>query len=168
MNRIVLTLASTGILLVLLGSLMLGCNKKGLEAMPVWELRDMDGNRISSQEFAGKVVIVDFWATWCPPCLQEIPGFINLQEKYKKDGLIVIGIALDELGAQSVKPFMKQRGINYLVLSGDTSIQLAFGGLDGLPTTFIFDRHGKLISKHAGYCEPSVFESEIAPFFGKR
>jgi peroxiredoxin len=149
-------------------SLFLGCNHKTLQAMPRWELPDMDGNKISSKEFAGKVVLVDFWATWCQTCVQELPAFNALQEKYRKEGLIVIGIALDELGAQTVKPFIKQHGLNFTVLAGDTSVQLAFGGLDGLPTTFIFDRDGKLASKHSGYKEPNVFEKEVAALLSRK
>jgi peroxiredoxin len=128
----------------------------------------MDGTKISSKEFEGKVVVVDFWATWCQTCVQELPAFTALQEKYGKEGLVVIGIALDELGAQSVKPFIRQHGVNFTVLAGDTSVQLAFGGLDGLPTTFIFDRDGKLVSKHSSYQEPSVFEKEVAPLLARK
>jgi len=149
-------------------SLFVGCNHKTLEAMPRWELLDMDGIKISSREFEGKVVVVDFWATWCQTCVQELPAFTALQEKYGKEGLVVIGIALDELGAQSVKPFIRQHGINFTVLAGDTSVQLAFGGLDGLPTTFIFDRDGKLVSKHSSYQEPSIFEKEVTPLLARK
>jgi len=149
-------------------SLFVGCNHKTLEAMPRWELLDMDGTKISSREFEGKVVVVDFWATWCQTCVQELPAFTALQEKYGKEGLVVIGIALDELGAQSVKPFIRQHGINFTVLAGDTSVQLAFGGLDGLPTTFIFDRDGKLVSKHSSYQEPSIFEKEVTPLLARK
>jgi peroxiredoxin len=136
--------------------------------MPRFELPDMDGTKISSKEFEGKVVVVDFWATWCQTCVQELPAFTALQEKYGKEGLVVIGIALDELGAQSVKPFIRQHGVNFTVLAGDTSVQLAFGGLDGLPTTFIFDRDGKIVSKHSSYQEPSVFEKEVAPLLARK
>src|SRR4051812_18264835 len=118
MNRIVPSLLLAGVFALFGNSLFVGCNKKGLEAMPRWDLQDMDANRISSKEFEGKVVVVNFWATWCQSCVQELPGLVTLHEKYRKEGLQVIGIALDELGAQSVKPFLKQRGINFMVLAG--------------------------------------------------
>ena len=168
MNRLMSSLLVAGVVTLMSNSLFVGCNHKTLEAMPRWELLDMDGNKISSREFEGKVVVVDFWATWCQTCVQELPAFTALQEKYGKEGLVVIGIALDELGAQSVKPFVRQHGINFTVLAGDTSVQLAFGGLDGLPTTFIFDRDGKLVSKHSSYQEPSIFEKEVAPLLARK
>src|SRR4051794_290707 len=99
MNRIVSTLLVTGVLFLIVNSAFLGCNRKALDSMPRWELQDMDGNVIHSKEFTGKVVVVNFWATWCQPCVQEIPGFVSLQQKYSKQGLVVLGIALDELGA---------------------------------------------------------------------
>jgi peroxiredoxin len=168
MNRLMSSLLAAGVVALMGNSLFLGCNHKTLEAMPRWELQDMDGNKITSKELEGKVVLVDFWATWCQTCVQELPAFNALQEKYGKEGLVVIGIALDELGVQSVRPFIKQRGINFTVLAGDTTVQLAFGGLDGLPTTFIFDRGGKLVSKHTGYKEPNVFEKEVVPLLARK
>jgi peroxiredoxin len=168
MNRLLSSLLVASVVTLLSNSVFVGCNHKSLEAMPRWELLDMDGSKISSREFEGKVVVVDFWATWCQTCVQELPAFTALQEKYGKDGLVVIGIALDELGAQSVKPFIRQHAINFTVLAGDTSVQLAFGGLDGLPTTFIFDRDGKLVSKHSSYQEPGVFEKEVAPLLARK
>jgi thiol-disulfide isomerase/thioredoxin len=163
MNRIVSSLLVSGMLCLLVTSLFLGCNQKPLQTMPAWELQDMDGNTIHSKEFAGKVVVVNFWATWCPPCVQEIPGFITLHERYAKRGLVVIGIALDEMGPQVVKPFLTQRGVKYTALVGDTPVQLAFGGLDGLPTTFVFDRDGKLVTKHEGFWDSAAMEKEIQP-----
>ena len=168
MNRIVSSLFVAGVITLFGNFFFIGCNQKALEAMPVWELLDMDGNKISSKEFKGKVVVVNFWATWCQTCVQELPAFTALQEKYGKEGLVVVGIALDELGAQSVKPFIQQRGLNFIVLAGNTSVQLAFGGLDGLPTTFIFDREGKLVSKHPGYREASVFVKEVAGLVSRK
>ena len=168
MNRIVSSLLVTGVLFLIVNSAFLGCNRKPLDAMPRWELQDMDGNVIHSKEFAGKIVVVNFWATWCQPCVQEIPGFVSLQQKYAKQGLTIVGIALDELGAQAVKPVLKQRGVNYTVLAGDTSIQLTFGGLDGLPTTFIFDRSGKLVAKHEGFWDMAALEKALQPLLEQK
>lgn len=168
MNRIVSTLLVSGMICLLANTVFLGCNRKSLEALPRWELPDMDGNVVHSKEFAGKVVVVNFWATWCPPCVQEIPGFVSLHEKYARKGLAVIGIALDERGPQVVKPFLKQHGVSYTVLVGDTPVQLAFGGLDGLPTTFVFDRSGKLVKKHEGFWDAAAMEKEIQPLLEQK
>src|SRR4029434_4220756 len=80
---------------------------------PVWELKDLDGKLVKSSEFDGKVVILDFWATWCPPCKAEIPGFIELQKKYGEKGLVVVGVSLDEQGLSVVKPFMQALAHKY-------------------------------------------------------
>jgi cytochrome c biogenesis protein CcmG/thiol:disulfide interchange protein DsbE len=132
-------------------------------AAPAWELKDMDGKVVKLADYSGKVVILDFWATWCPPCRQEIPGFISLQNKYGKDGLAVVGISLDEDGPTAVKPFVKQTGINYTVVAGNDQVTKDYGDIESIPTTFIIDRNGRVMSKHVGYVAESVFESEIVP-----
>jgi thiol-disulfide isomerase/thioredoxin len=130
---------------------------------PAWELTDVDGKTVKSSDFAGKVVILDFWATWCPPCKAEIPGFIDLQKKYGDKGVAVIGVSLDQEGPSTVKPFMNQLGINYPVVMGDDKIVQDFGGIEGVPTTFIIDRSGNEVSKHVGYGDEEAFETEIKP-----
>ena len=89
---------------------------------PAWELSDTDAKPIKSSDFAGKVVILDFWATWCPPCKAEIPGFVELQKKYGDKGLVIVGVSLDEKGPAVVKPFMQQFGVNYPIVMGDEKI----------------------------------------------
>jgi thiol-disulfide isomerase/thioredoxin len=128
---------------------------------PVWELRDLNGKKVNSSEFKGKVVILDFWATWCGPCRMEIPGFIELQKNYGAKGLVVVGIALDEEGTLVVKPFTAKAGINYTILIGDAKVQRAFGDVEALPTTFIIDGEGRIVSRHVGYADKTTFENEI-------
>lgn len=130
---------------------------------PGWQLKDVDGKLVKSTDFAGKVVILDFWATWCGPCRLEIPGFIELKRQYAEKGLVVIGVSVDQDGAKAVKPFMAKMGINYPVVLGDEKIVSAFGGVEAIPTTFIIDRNGKIIRKHLGYTEKSEFEAEVKP-----
>ena len=130
---------------------------------PAWELKDTDGKPIKSSDFAGKVVVLDFWATWCPPCKAEIPGFVELQKNYSDKGLVIVGVSLDEQGPAVVKPFMKQFGMNYPVVMGDDKIIEDFGGIQAIPTTFVIDRSGKITAKHVGFAPVETFEQEIAP-----
>lgn len=130
---------------------------------PAWELRDVEGKPVSSAQFRGKVVILDFWATWCPPCQAEIPGFVDLQKTYGEKGLVIVGVSLDRTGPAAVKEFMQRFHMNYPVVMGDRTIVEAFGGIEGLPTAFIIDREGRLVKMHVGYAASQVFEDEIKP-----
>jgi thiol-disulfide isomerase/thioredoxin len=130
---------------------------------PAWELKDVDGRPVKSSDFDGKVVILDFWATWCPPCKAEIPGFVELQKQYGEKGLVVIGVSLDEQGPGVVKPFMKQFGVNYPVVMGDAKIVQDFGGIKVIPTTFVIDRSGNIVARHIGYMPKETFAKEITP-----
>ncbi|MBI4327108.1 MAG: TlpA family protein disulfide reductase [Chloroflexi bacterium] len=130
---------------------------------PAWELKGVDGKPLKSSDFAGKVVILDFWATWCGPCRMEIPSFIELQNQYADKGLVVIGVSLDQDGATAVKPFMEKMGINYPIMLGDETIVSAFGGIEGIPTTFINDREGRIVRKHEGFASKAEFEADIKP-----
>lgn len=113
------------------------------------------------KENRNKVLIVDFWATWCPPCKEEIPGFINIYKNYKDKGVEILGIALDAEGSKSVKPFAKEMGINYQLYIGGFDINREYEVV-GLPTTLIFDKNGKLKVRHVGYASQNEFEQEIA------
>jgi len=128
---------------------------------PDWKLTDLNGKRVSLSDFSGKVVILDFWATWCMPCRIEIPHFVELQKQYGAKGLAVIGVSLDEQGPDVVKRFVKQVGVNYPILIGNEKIAEKYGGIVALPTTFVIDRKGRIVSQHIGYDDKAVFEKEI-------
>jgi thiol-disulfide isomerase/thioredoxin len=123
----------------------------------------------SLEAFRGKVVIVDFWATWCGPCRMEIPGFIQLQEKYRNQGLEIVGVSIDPIaprgnpgGAPAVAPFMKSNGINYTILMVNNPGALrGYDVSQGIPTTYVLDRSGRVVKTYIGAKPLSVFESDI-------
>lgn len=122
---------------------------------------DLNGTPLTLSSFRGKVVLLDFWATWCPPCVEEIPQFKELHATYKDKGLQVIGISMDVGGPEAVKSFVKSNGISYSIAMGDEYIARAYGGVVGLPTTFLIDKKGRIAKKFYGYRPKSFFEKEI-------
>ncbi len=126
---------------------------------PQFTLSDMKGRPISLSNYRGKVVILDFWAPWCPPCRREIPDFISLQNQYASQGLQIIGIGLDQ--PNNVASFVRQYGINYPVVVGNDAISNLYGGVSGIPTTFIIDKEGNISNKFEGFTDRTVFEEEI-------
>lgn len=128
-------------------------------AAPAFTLTNLDGKPVSLADFRGKVVVLDFWATWCPPCKREIPDFIDLQKEYGSRGVQIIGIALDQ--PEKVEAFARQNGMNYPILLGSDDIALKYGGISGIPTTFIIDKSGRIVNKFEGFRPRQVFEAEI-------
>jgi peroxiredoxin len=128
-------------------------------AAPAFTLTDLDGKSVSLADFRGKVVVLDFWATWCPPCKREIPDFIDLQKEYGSQGVQIVGIALDE--PDKVQAFARQNGMNYTVLLGSDEVSKRYGGIEGIPTTFIIDKSGNIVNKFEGFRPQQVFETEI-------
>lgn len=136
-------------------------NAQSSKSAPSFTLPDIYGKSFSSERLKGRVVILDFWATWCPPCRAEIPHFISLYNQYKGQGLEIVGVALDQGGSRTVKSFAEDFGMNYPVLIGNQEIANAYGGIRGIPTTFIIDRKGNIVEKFVGYRDKEVFESAI-------
>jgi peroxiredoxin len=130
-------------------------------AAPDWKLQDLDGKSVQLSDFKGKVVVLDFWATWCPPCRAEIPGFIALQNEYKDKGLVVVGVSLDQGGPGVVSSFAKAQGMNYPILMGTDDVAAQYGDIQAIPTTFVIDRTGKVVAKHIGGTDQATFEDEI-------
>lgn len=126
---------------------------------PAWTLKDVNGKAVNSSQFHGKVVVLDFWATWCPPCREEIPGYIRLQKKYAKDGLAIVGVSLDQAGPAVVKRFIADHHVDYQIVMGDQKIVDAFGGVEAIPTTFIIDRSGTVRYRKVGAMPTASFEA---------
>jgi thiol-disulfide isomerase/thioredoxin len=126
---------------------------------------DLDGRTISSADLRGKVVLVNFWATWCPPCRAEIPDLIKLQEKYR-DKLVVLGISEDEVPADEVKAFVVAQKMNYPVVMTSPALAKIFRGVSALPTTFVIGRDGKLEQRHTGMLNAEQTELEAQVLTG--
>ena len=135
---------------------------------PDFVLPDTQNRKIRLSDYKGKVVIIDFWATWCPPCRAEIPGFIDLYSKYKDKGFVMLGISLDEGGLSDVVPFMKQYKMNYSVLIGNPQVVAAYGGIRGIPTTFIVDKKGMIRARFEGYRPKATFENLITKLLAEK
>jgi thiol-disulfide isomerase/thioredoxin len=128
---------------------------------PAWNLKDVNGQPVTSDQFKGKVVVVDFWATWCGPCREEIPGYTELQKKYGKDGLAIVGVSLDQAGPAVVKAFAEKFGVSYQLVMGDDAVQAAFGGMDAIPTTFLIDRTGQIRDRKVGAEPTADYEKKV-------
>jgi peroxiredoxin len=129
---------------------------------PDFTLKDASGNSVKLSDFRGKVVLLNFWATWCGPCALEIPWFVEFQQQLKSRGLEIVGVSMDEEGWSAIKPFMAEHKMNYHVLLGNDSVSQLYGGVDSLPTTFIIDRDGRVaVPPHVGLAGKNEYLQEI-------
>jgi thiol-disulfide isomerase/thioredoxin len=128
---------------------------------PNFSLRTVEGKKVELQDFQGKVVVINFWASWCPPCRSEIPGLLEVYRKYRPKGLEIVGISLDSDGWRKVSPLVREMNIEYPVVMGDHDVANAYGGIRAIPTTIIVDRNGKIVDKVVGYMDRERFENEI-------
>ena len=157
-NRIIASAAV--IIFVVVGLFTIGTSSVEAQEAPDFTLTDTEGEKVSLSDYKGKVIILNFWATWCGPCKMEIPSFIELQEKYRDD-LVILGVSLDRNGPQVVVPFVKKNEINYPIVYGNGQVVQAYGGVRGIPTTFVIDRDFNIQRKYVGYREHSVFENDV-------
>jgi cytochrome c biogenesis protein CcmG/thiol:disulfide interchange protein DsbE len=132
---------------------------------PPFLLSDLDGEPISTAAYHGKVVLINFWATWCPPCNEEIPEMIALANKYK-DTLQIIGVSMDDDPPEDVRRFTRAKNMNYPVVMGGDKLSDEYGGIPALPTTFVIDTNGRVVQKHMGLYPPEVYDNEIRALLG--
>jgi peroxiredoxin len=138
------------------------CTRKSPEKPgPDFSLKDSNGQTVHLADYHGKVVLLNFWATWCGPCKVEIPWFIELQRKYKDKKFAVLGVSMDDDGWDSVRKYIAHHKFNYPVVIGDDLTGKLFGGVEDLPTTFILDRGGHIAVKHVGLISKDIYEGEI-------
>ena len=138
---------------------------KNPDRAPTLKVNDLDGKPISLDELKGKIVLLNFWATWCGPCRAEIPDLIDLQNKYK-DKFAIVALATDEDDPRLVKKFSQKAGINYRVGMSTDELREAYGGIPALPTSFVIDTEGRVVQKHVGLNDPSIYEVELRALLG--
>jgi thiol-disulfide isomerase/thioredoxin len=158
----------TGLILALLTTVSVGCGKTAkIRQVPSdakklnFTVTDLNDRPVDMRQFFGKVVIVDFWDTWCGPCRMEIPHFVELYAQYQPKGLEIVGVAFARQGKGAVKQFTSDFKINYTsALVSEEAIRL-FGSPSGIPTTYIIDQNGNVVEKVVGYRDKSFFEQRI-------
>ncbi len=134
---------------------------KSIGLAPDFELTALDGSTVKLSALKGKVVVLDFWATWCPPCRKMIPELKKIYSKYKNKNVAVIGISMDEGSLATIKTFVDNAGIKYPVVKGDHALSKAYGYINAIPTSFIIDKAGVIRDKHTGFRSAEDMESVI-------
>ena len=130
-------------------------------AAPNFTLKDADGNPVNLTDYRGKVVLVNFWATWCGPCEVEIPWFVEFEQKYRDQGFAVLGLSMDDDGWKAVRPYIASHKINYRVMIASEVVSQQFGDIDSLPTSFVLDRQGRIATNHVGLVDKRDYQNEI-------
>jgi len=133
---------------------------------PDFTLPSLDGRKVKLSDFRGKAVLLNFWATWCPPCKVEMPWFADLQKQYADDGLVVLGVAMDDTEPATIAKFASDLGVNYQVLLGTDKVSDDYGDVQYLPTTFYIGRDGTIVDKMTGLLDRKEIESAVKKTLG--
>lgn len=151
-----------GVLCIALFCFSYSDSANGAVRMPQFVLKNVvDGKAVDSRNFSGKVLLVSFFATWCPPCVEEIPTFIELQDRYGKNGFSVIALSVDQGGPAAVAQLVERKNINYPVLMADNETMESFGGVYGIPVSFLVNMEGNVVKKYPGYVPKSILTKDI-------
>ncbi len=142
-------------------------NSAGHPLAPNFSLSDLDGRQIALADYRGRVVLLNFWATWCEPCRKEIPEFIGFQKNYSPGGFQVLGISMDD-DAKPIAKFRNEFHVNYPILMGNAAVGESYGGVLGLPITFLIGRDGRIYAKHIGAVDIHKAEEEIQSLLAER
>ncbi len=171
--KVLVTITSIGAVLaalLLAGSRQLSApasSSPALAAAPDFTIQSLDGERYTLSKLRGKVVLVNFWATWCPPCRREIPDLSRLHTRYKDRDFMVLGISLDEISPDQIQKFARNYKISYPVLHGSRSelgkITKSYGGIQAVPTSFLVDKQGKIRARYIGARSELMFLADIIP-----
>jgi len=135
---------------------------------PQFALKDLKGHTLRLKDLRGRVVLLNFFATWCAPCRQEIPDLERLYKRFNDQGLEIVGISLDMEGAPLLNPFVQHYGISYPVVLGTREVVVDYGGITGIPTSFLIDRDGRVAKHFVGFRPVHVFEQSVLELLGKK
>ena len=135
---------------------------------PDFNLKDANGHAVRLSDYRGRVVLLNFWATWCGPCQIEIPWLVEFENKYRAEGFTVLGVSMDEDGWKAVKPFIAAKKVNYPVVLGDEEVNQLYGGIESLPTTLLIGRDGKAQFFHSGLIGRGEYQKEILQLLGAK
>jgi cytochrome c biogenesis protein CcmG/thiol:disulfide interchange protein DsbE len=173
---IVLTLAMTGVwwwaaprlMHVAAQKILASRASESRRTAPDFSLKDAAGRTVRLSDFRGRVVLLNFWATWCGPCQIEIPWFVEFEKQYQARGLTVLGVSMDDDGWKAVRPFLAARNVNYPILLGNEEVNQLYGGIDSLPTTLVIGRDGRTEFYHQGLIPKSEYQTEIVQLLAQK
>lgn len=150
-KMMILTVAAAFVLFSLVPVNNAISDDSGYPSAPEFNLEDLNGNKHTLAAYEGKVIFLNFWATWCPPCRQEIPGFLELYDQYKEDGMVILGISLDQKGESVVSSFAEKFEISYPLIMANQDIMQAYQPGQYIPATIVIDKEGLIRERHVGY-----------------